>query len=199
MRTKLTSKELFQKVNQGGIALNGVVTELYTDKDIKGQVLKFVRYNGGQISDAEDVLHEGIRNLIMNVRAGKFSGAGSLKAYLLVICKNIWKSQFSRNVHLKHIKTEVDSPTTDNETPEHHFLWKDRAAQIEQVLTRIGESCKEILGLWSLGYSFKEIGLKSNRNEGAARKQKHVCFKKLMLFLKNNPQVMDELRELKSN
>lgn len=188
---------LYTSIKQGGKALERILEELQLDEDILSQVVAFVTNKGGNKSDAEDVLQEGIRNVIMNIRSGKYRGTGSLKAYLIGICKNLWLTQIKRRIHLKRIKEDLNLKDRTEESPETHLFWNERVSILSDVLAQIGKLCKEILGLWSLGYSFKEIGAKTNRSEGAARKQKHTCFKKLMLFLKQNPALMNELKQLK--
>ncbi len=189
--------QLSSSINQGGDMLWGVLEELQLDQDIMNQLVVFVTTKGGNKSDAEDILQEGIRNVMLNVRSGKYRGTGSLKAYLMVICKNLWLTQFNRKLHLNRIKEGLNPDVRTEESPETQLFWNERATMLKNVLEQIGDICKEILGLWSMGYSFREIGEKTNRKEGAARKQKHSCFKKLMIFLKNNPALMDELKQLK--
>ena len=189
--------QLSKAIVQGGDALWRALEELRMDPDIMRQLESYIMNKGGNKSDAEDVLHEGLRNVILNIRSGKYRGTGSLKAYLIVICKNLWITQFNRRINLNRIKKDINFQDRTEESPESKLFWNERATLLKDVLTQVGQSCKKVLGLWSLGYSFKEIGVKTNRKEGAARKHKHSCFKKLMVFLKNNPALMNELRQLK--
>ncbi len=57
--------------------------------------------------------------------------------------------------------------------------------ELKQILSKeleaLGESCKEILRLWSHSYSMREIKTKLNiASEEATRKRKHICLKKLL-------------------
>ena len=200
MRTDDADEDIVKKIETGGRDLEVSMRELYADASAKSQLLGFIRRNGGNAADAEDVFQEGVRNVIMNIRANKYLQEGSLKAYLLSICKNIWRTQFKRSIHLNRIKDEIGvRDKVEADSPAKELLWSERADLLADVLKNVSEVCREILSLWSLGYSFREIGEKTNRNEGAARKQKHSCFKKLMLYLKSNPNLMEELKQLKLN
>ena len=194
-----TDQEFIEAINAGGVEMERAALWFYNDIEFRDQIFAFVKKNGGSTEEAEDVLHDGIQGLILNIRAGKYQQSGSVKAYLATICKNIWRTQFNRRIQLNKIKTKIKSRIEHaSPSPEHAYMWKEKSQLLTHVLDHLTASCKQVLGLWSLGYSFKEIGEKTNRNEGAARKQKHDCFKKLMLFLKNNPAVMDELKQLKT-
>jgi DNA-directed RNA polymerase specialized sigma24 family protein len=99
-----SEQELIAKIQAGGSDIELVMSKLYEDDAMKRSVQALAQRNGGGDADTEDVLHEGIRNVIMNIREGSLSEITSLNGYLMTICKNIWYTQFMRAVHLNQIK-----------------------------------------------------------------------------------------------
>ena len=193
MEDYLSDKVIIETIKAGGQSLDRAVEELYKDVELSKKVHAFVFNKGGNKKDAEDILHEGILNLLMNIRAGKYKHSNSLTAYIISICKNLWYTQYVRRAKLKDIKGKLSQETETNKTPENIFIWKECCQTLSNVLTILGRNCKEILGYWALGYSFKEIGKLTKKTEGAARKSKHSCLKKLAGELKGRPELVKEL------
>ena len=184
--------ELLDAIRSGGRRLETAMHDLLHSGWKEG-IGAYVRARGGNRQDGEDVFQDGIRHLIMNVRAGRFNGKSSLKTYLSSICKNLWHTRFSRAVKLGEIKHHAAPETPYEPGPEQLFLQKERSAVLEKLLAQLGEKCKQVLGRWSLGFSFAEIGALTGKAEGTVRKQKHDCLKRLTGLLKDKPELVAEL------
>ncbi len=195
MSKSFTDIQIIESVKQGGAKLNEVMRYIYRESDYRNSILRYIQSKNGSLADAEDVFQDGIKHFILNIRQGRYEGNSSLRTYLSVICKNIWLNKFKRVVKLQAIKAEVVSENKTEGTPESQLIVTDRAELLQDIIAKVGAECKKILGLWSLGYSFKEIGKKSGKTEGTARKQKHDCFKKVMLLLKGRPDLLLELQQ----
>ena len=78
---------------------------------------------------------------------------------------------------MQEIKKHTATATDESPSPEHTFLIKEKSQLLQAVLGRLGETCKKVLGLWSLGFSFKAISSKTGSSEDAVRKQKYDCLK----------------------
>ena len=155
---------------------------------------QYIKSKNGSREDIEDIFQEGVRHLIINVRAGRFNKQSSIKTYLSSICKNLWYTKFSREVKLKEIKKQLPSMEEETPSPEQHFLIREKNELLNSVLGHLGATCKKVLGLWSLGFSFKEISQQTGSSEGAVRKQKFDCLKKLTTLLAQRPDLVEELR-----
>ena len=198
MRRSFSEQELLEAIRSGGQPLEEAMNYMYRKSEYKDVVTKFVLQRSGTPKDVEDVFQEGICDMIVNIRDGKFKGKSSIKTYLTAICKNIWYTRFKRQEHLENIKSKIsDSATPEmDKGPENQFILSETSELLHSLLGKLSAECQQVLSLWSLGYSFKEIGEQMSKKEGTARKQKHSCFKSLMALLKNRPDLMEELSRL---
>ncbi len=196
MKQAFTDEDILAAVAQGGKALNTVMTFLYHRSGSKEQVVSFVQKHGGNRQDGEDVFHEGLRHLIMNLRNGKVDGKCTLLSFSHVICKNVWFNHFNRGIHFNTIKDKMNSGDKEMASPEHLYISREGAETMRELLLEIGEGCKKVLGLWSLNYSFKEIAAMLGKSESAARKQKHDCLKKLVSHCHASQGLIKRLKDL---
>jgi len=185
--------EIIASINKGGNHINDVMNYLYHFSGIKETVMIFVNSQGGNTMDGEDIFHDSLTNAILNIQKGRFNENSSVKTYILAISKNLWFNKFKREIKFKEIKQNVNSDVKTDIDPEVLFIENQNSNLLKNVLNEIGEICKKVLGLWSLNYSFKEIGKELGKSEGAVRKQKFDCMKKLTLFFRNNPKFINEL------
>jgi len=155
-------------------------------------VLHFVQRNSGSKEDAEDVLQEGLRRMIVNVRNGEFNEKSTIKTYLFSICRNIWIGRLRRIHKWQEIQTILTSPSTLSTAQQ--VEEKDRSELLQKALGNISKQCQSVLTLWTLGYSMKEIAQQTGyKNAQVAKKKKHICLEKLIISVKNRPALLQEL------
>lgn len=183
-----SDERIISSIQLGGLRLEKAMEYLYLKHGCRREVFVFIRKRGGSKEDAEDIFQDGIRFLIMQVRDGKYKYEGQLGAYLFGICKNLWFRRFkkiSRNVAWE---PGEEGDLYEESNPELDLLEKDRQEQIRKLMAGIGEACRKVLELWQLSYSMKEIAREMGyKTEGVARKKKHICLKKLLDILKEEP------------
>ncbi len=115
----------------------------------------------------EDVVQATLLALVQNLREGRFQ-AGDLRAYVRRITKNMCITNYRRiKSRGEHVSLEDANPhpavRTSGEQIERNLL-------IEQILARLGESCRQIIVFAYLkGYSRKEISKHLGISEEAAR------------------------------
>jgi len=179
---------IIRSINEGGRNLESAMSHLYLKHACRRQIFAFILKRKGSKEDAEDIFQDGIRFLIMQVRTNKYTGSGELGGYLFGICKNLWFKRFkriSREEDLSQVDTEAQA---DESNPELYMVEKDRSEQIKQFMSVLSPACIQVLQLWQLGYSMREIAVEMNyKTEGVVRKKKHLCVKKLMETLKKSP------------
>ncbi len=194
MNKHYSDKEIILAIQEGGQQLEKMVTYLYSRKDLKDWVVHFVIRNQGSKEDAEDVFQEGISHFVMNVKNGKYQSKSTLKTYLISICKRLWYAIYHKAEKLATLKANMDSKEELTDSPEAITLYKEQADLLKGILEQLGEKCQQILELWSLGYSMKEIAKKVGyKNENVVSKKKHNCQKKLTAFLKERPDLVNRL------
>lgn len=179
---------IIRSINEGGKSLESAMRFLYLKHSCRAQVFAFVLKRKGSKEDAEDIFQDGVRFLIMQVRANKYAASGELGAYLFGICKNLWFKRFKKISRQEGLEgVDADRYVAESD-PELHMLEKDRAEKIKQFMSVLSPACKRVLELWQLGYSMKEIAQDMEyKTEGVVRKKKHLCMKKLMDTLQKSP------------
>lgn len=198
MKKEYANDALWGDVLAGGAKLQAAIAHIYQDAQVKKQVMAFVRSRSGSKEDAEDVFHDGVKTLILNVRAGKYKGEGSLSAYLFGVCKRLWFKRFQkirRNAGYAEVATADND--LDPEDPELLILSHEREKQIDTMLARLGPACKRVLQMWQLSFSMTEIAeALGYKNEGVARKKKRLCMIKLLDLLEKEPELLAFLKDL---
>ncbi|MEM7368143.1 MAG: sigma-70 family RNA polymerase sigma factor [Bacteroidota bacterium] len=184
-----TDEELLTAFQQGGNSLNQAMKWLYLESDCRREILAYVAKKNGSPEDGEDVFQDGIKQLILNVRANKFRGEGSVQGYLYGMCRNLWSRRFQQLMRDKQYTGTASNETILFDTPESMAMIEERTANMEKLLAKLGGKCRQVLVLWKLGYSMKEIAAELGyKSDGVARKKKHQCFQKLLKILSKEPQ-----------
>jgi len=195
MKKAYTDNEILNCISNGGKPLNDCMYYLYHYSGMKEKVINFVLANGGNRQDGEDIFQDSISNMILNIRNGRFKSNSSILTYLLAICKNLWFNKYNREIKLNEIKQKlIDKQVKNMNSPEEMLFKNYNSLLMNKLLKKIGNTCKKVLGLWALNYSFKEIGKKIGKSEGATRKHKFECMKRLITLFKNNPEIIKEFQ-----
>lgn len=189
-----SDEALIETIQNGGPQLNKVMTFLYQNEHYRGFIINWLMQRNATREDAEDIFQDGIKHFILNVRNNNFKGQSTIKTYLTRICTNLWFSKLRRSNHYEDIKQKIVQDEGSEPTPEDIFFANEKETVLKEVLSSLGPLCQKILGLWSLNFKMKEIAQKMEyKSEGMARKKKHQCFQKLMLFLKDRPELSEAL------
>ncbi len=196
MKAVFTDDSIITNILGGGRSREQAIAYLYNESGIKDEVMKFIRSRSGSQEAAEDIFQEGMVSLVMNIQKGKFKGEGSIKGYLYGICRNIWfkKAKKENPGHDEWNPDQSDAP--DLKTPEYHLFNQEKKNVILEVLGKLGEKCKQLLLLWRMSYSMKEIAERTDyKSEGVVRKKKHQCMKGLVAMVQENPELVKILKE----
>ncbi len=171
---------------------NWAFYQLYSDEKIRNWAHKYCRNQGGRPEDMEDVFQDAIIILDRNLREGRFEGGSTLKTYFISIIKWSWVSYQRKQKPVAELKTEqIDSAVASIEK---QYLEEERKALIDLAIAELGEHCQQLLKLYKLDYSMKEIkdrlGISS---PNLAKKQAFNCRKKLKAVFLNNPGLLKAL------
>lgn len=165
-----------------------VMNYLYLNHSCRKQVMSHILSRGGAREDAEDVFQDGIRQLILNVRANKFEGKGSITGYLFGMCKYLWLNRFQKIRRESPTDQEVSEKVSLAVDPESIMIGDEQERKVAELLDRLGDKCSQVLALWKLSYSMQEIADEMGyKSEGFARKKKHLCFQALLKLLEKEP------------
>lgn len=189
-------EEIIQAIKSGGSVRQQAIRFLYnTNTDLLRKVIRFVKNNSGNEQDGQDMFHEGIIVLDRNIRQEKFRGESSLAGYLFSICRLLWMNQIRKNIKVDLRDDPGTMDKTEHENPELLSLADEKKKLLAEILNQLGERCKKILELWKLSYSMQEIADKMGFSSSAmATKNKYKCHKALMNYLKEQPQLIEQLK-----
>ncbi len=185
--------EIVSAIQQGGPKLDKVLLSLYQIEGIKGSVFRYVLANNGNEQDADDVYQDGICAMILNIRSDKFNGDTSIRHYLFRICVNTWLKRLKRaKLNRSYAKKRKEQLVINYDTPDKKLSRANRNLQIKEMMSRCDPNARDVLGLWNLSYSFKEIAeALSLKNAAAARKIKFKALKKLTVLVHEYPDLME--------
>lgn len=156
-------------------------------KQVWPGVLKYVRRNSGDSEQAEDAFHDGVLKIITIINDGGMDPSTDIKAYLFSVCRNNWIAKSRRDTRIKLTDT-VPEDVNHQESSFGSLLNDEKVAAMEQMLTSIGEKCKELLKLtfymdYSLEEAAKMLGIS---NAGVAKTNQYRCKKKLFEKIESN-------------
>ncbi len=192
--TATSDPELLAALQQADI--NRPVKELYNSYfDL---LTTFIRTKGASSDEAADIFQETILVFIDMVRRQRFQGNSSIKSYLFGIAKNLWLEEIrSRDRRNKRQQIFHQSePTT--ESAEARLFNKEMRKTWNQVFDSIGAICKSIL----TGFYYEKLPMRdllervSFASEQALRNKKSKCMKSLKELLTNNPQLVNQLKQV---
>jgi RNA polymerase sigma factor (sigma-70 family) len=197
MRYDLSSdEEIVKAILYGGEEREAALERLYGDEGCKKKVSLFVRSNKGNNADGKDLFHDGLIIADRNIRMLKFRGESSLHHYIYSVCKYLWLNKLKKKRRISYSDKEekLDMPVLID--PESIYLDNELKGNISDALDLLGVKCKNVLELWKLNYSMKEIAeILDIKSEGMARKTKHQCYQKLLKLIEENPELRKNLKK----
>jgi len=171
---------------------------LFIISKMKSEVIKYLCHKGCADDKAEGYFLEGLTNCIRSITNGKYRGEGSLEGYLKKICNNVWLTALRREKASKAREEKVGhSLTTADLTADDLVFYEQRAILLKEFLQNLGAGCSEIMLFKAEGFSSKEIVQMTDYSSVSSVDRRYsVCMKKVRTLMKDNPKVMELLKEL---
>lgn len=145
--------------------------------------------------DITRITHQTLASFLQNVRSGQYREEAEIFHYMASIADHIVYSFFRLKKRDKlHIESLLLQPphNVHIETPEYIYLQKERVDQINDMLEKLGERCRELLRLWMNGDAFSDIAIHMGfKTEGVARVMKLKCLRKLEDLLPAYPDLQN--------
>ena len=176
--------------------LNAIIHQLY--KQYSGMVIAYIITNQGSQQDGEDVFQEALIAFINLVKSGKFRGEASLQTTFVAIARNIWLNEQKKRKSLDTRGKLYENARQQEADPSSLLLQREVSQQFLDLMSRLGEPCRELLTLvYYENLSFKEILEKLHyENEQVIRNKKYKCMKELTDMIKDNPGLMDAIKSM---
>ena len=189
---RYTKTEILERVREGGANLKDLIDKLVEElsqcDSFLRAVVSYVLKNGGNAQDAEDILQEGLAQLVINLSENKYKGNSSIENYACGICKLMWNNRFRKESRFQypdptywiHNDKETANPKIKEEfSKEQKMIWS--------IIGHMNKECKELFKLVYFEFSYKEIGIQLNIAEQTVKNKVSGCRKKLRAYLNQHP------------
>ena len=190
MRQKEKDKFLFESLLNNH--KEGIL-EIY--RSIFPQVQAYILKSGGTVDDAKDVMQKSLLQISIRMKTGDFKINSSFSGYLFTVCKNFWK-------HSQ--KTAETRVTYDKIMPLIHeereialsALEQDKWELFQEMLLKLSENCKQILGHYFNKVSYGKIAeMFDYASESTVRQRVFKCKSKLKSLIQQDVRYK-EIKEL---
>jgi RNA polymerase sigma factor (sigma-70 family) len=167
---------------------NTALHYIFVESGWRQEALVILQNKCIQLPDAKDALQQALIILDQKVRQGDYRQAESMKNYFIGICK---KRVFVAQRSVQRVDFEAEFPNTaDLQTPEIDFLNNEKKDLVRQILNQLDEKCRELLKLYMLSFSMKEIRAELNIvSDEMTRKKAYECRKKFANLFDNYPTI----------
>lgn len=175
--------------SQNNRRVDRVIMQLYDD------VLPFVRNmvsgKQGLALDHEDILQEALAVLYQKAQVEDFAMSGSIKSYLIGICKNIWYKKL-RSLNRLPLDELGNLQLSDEEIDETEEM---QISLISSIIQQLTEECQKVLTMFYFEKrSMKEIAqMMGYKEETVAKTKKYKCITNLRKMVTSHPQI-NEIR-----
>ena len=188
---KYTDDEILNAIKNGqsGDVLN------YLYQNIQPKIKAHVLQNNGDEEEAQDIFQDAVIAFYKYVRMNQFKEGNSVTGFIYSISKNLWinrvkqKNKIVGNIE-KHENNFMEENDFFSQT-----ISNERADKIQEILSQLGERCKELL-TYSIynRMTMEEISVKMGFNNANTAKTKHYkCKQRLIQLVKENTHLKEFL------
>ncbi len=179
-KRKISEQELITGFREKNSA---VINDFYED-NFK-VVLKHVLDRSGQISDAEDIMQDGIVILLKKVNNQEFKPIKRMGEYFMGICRILWLKLKTEKEGRSIVELEEYKWDSVYNTYSERSGSSQLSAVIEECFKMLSNVCQEILIMRSQNKPYEDIVEKLDlKNPVNARRKKHDCHKKILSLIK---------------
>ncbi|SEC24415.1 RNA polymerase sigma factor, sigma-70 family [Tenacibaculum sp. MAR_2009_124] len=174
---------------------NRVLTYLY--KENYKSLSVFIKKNGGNSFDIDDIIQEAVIVFYENLKKGKFVLKTSVCGYIYSIGRFLWYKKI-RNERKVYKSTSTGIEDLDFELQNLEIFSFSKTAFIKELFLHLGIGCQEIL-IQHIYQNMSMIDiakLNGLKNEQAARNKKYKCLKKLKSIVVSSKRYQSLIKEL---
>ena len=133
---------------------------------------------GGSNQDAEDIFQEALMAVLRKLDKGELKLTAKFKTFFYAICRNLRLCQLNEQKRENdHMYTYLNDTYYAEADPERLNELRERTFQ--HYFDQLSKVCKEILKLYTVQLSVKEIAEELGNTEKYIRKRKYECKNRL--------------------
>lgn len=160
-----TDRQLIEMIRSGDpITRNQALGYLYSMNEfgIRKRIIAYIRKQGGNLEDGQDICHDAFIIAERNIREGRFLGQCRLDTYVFSIARWLWWNK--RRKHKPVLGLDLELVGQIEKSVEAYVLEQERKMLIEKAIQALSENCREVMALNLKGYSNTEIFETLNHN-----------------------------------
>lgn len=195
-RKQISDSRLIAAIQGGEGEVDHYLEYLY-DRN-RSTVTRYVRSNGGDGQEADEILHAGVVRVFEQIADGKFRRESKVSSYLVQVCKNLWIDQQKRaGQRLRADVAAAASLPVPEDDPLAFMEKRDLAERVRELLQVVDDRCRKLL-IWSDGEGrpMKWIAAELGYSLQAAMNKKTKCRKAMREKVRKNGRYKGLIDEL---
>ncbi|MGB0929473.1 MAG: RNA polymerase sigma factor [Chitinophagales bacterium] len=155
-------------------------------REVYPLIARLVANNGGNEADVRSTLHDGLLVFRKKCKNPDFKLTAKFSSYLYGICRLLWLQELGnrRKDVLKYLELRSnDEDSVENENKyyavnqdiEDSIYAQQLTSLVHQFLEQSGQRCKEVVRLYALGKSHREIAQELQITETVSKKTLNRC------------------------
>jgi len=192
----LNTESIVKMVRTSKAERDQAIKLLYFDEKIVSDISRIVHTGGGDKADVKVVHSEALMQFVKTaVGNTELVINGSLRGYILGIAKFVWYKKATKQARHRVLDVDEQHDVTDGIAVDDLVIKTEKAHLLQDLLSKMGETCKEVLMHWAHGFKMAEIAsMIGYSGEAMAKKKKYQCMKKLLTYIADHPHIKEALR-----
>lgn len=183
MKIKYSDEDIIKEIKRG----NSEDVLLYLYKTTQHKLSNWIKKNNGSDTEAQDVFQDAVLSFYEYVLQDKFEIGQSVDGFIFTVGRNSWinRSKQKRRIDLDSNNLENHSSDFTNNEFNFDLDDKQRSKEMNAILERVGERCKELL-TYSIFFNMTMTDIAEKMGFGNAdtvKTKNYKCKKRLMKII----------------
>jgi RNA polymerase sigma factor (sigma-70 family) len=198
---QMSDDEILNGLQDGGESEEKALRWLYIK--MLPMVIQYISQHNGSSDDAKDLFQDALIVFTEHVKKGSFQRRSAINTFLMAIVRNLWNNRLRRKgygegyiAEMKPVLANESEPSPD--VPDALWMDQEKELRVAQLLSKLGEKCREILQLrfWD-GFRMEKIAERMQYKNGQIAKNKHFrCLEELRALIQSDSNLRNYLRGL---
>lgn len=194
-----SDQQIIESIRAGGLKREKAWEFIY--KDWRDKLISHISHKGGSKEEALEAIQAAYMGFQQRICKPDFRIRHKLADYFLACVYHEWVNARKKKVKVTTVELEEYHLHEFIENTDTGIEKNELSDAIQESLMRIGERCKKILLLFYDEYSMKEIAeiMGFQGGEQVAKNEKMKCMARYENLLRQNPDIMQHLKNLKND
>lgn len=183
-KVKYTDQEILSSIKNGNS--EHVLKFLYLT--VRPKVQAWIRQNDGDAEEVQDIFQDAVIAFYKYIMENKFKEGNTVAGFIFSISKNLWINRAKQKSRLTgNVEKYANIPDEESGFPI-HTIDQERTDKIQEILSQLGERCKELL-TYSIFHtmSMEDISKRMGfGNADTAKTKNYKCKQRLIKLIKEH-------------